>query len=52
MCIRDRFWVGAHTVVSIFGLLPNGDISEVAVAMTMLILPLYYICLLYTSRCV
>ena len=36
------FWVGVHTVVSALGLLPNGDISEIVVAMTMLILPLYY----------
>lgn len=36
------FWVGVHAVVSTLALLPNGDISEVVVAMTMLILPLYY----------
>ena len=36
------FWVGLHAVVSTLALLPNGDISEVVVAMTMLILPLYY----------
>ena len=41
--VTTLFWVGAHTVVSTLGLLPNGDISEVMVAMTMLILPLYYI---------
>ncbi len=36
------FWVAVHTVVSALGLLPNGDISEVVVAMTMMILALYY----------
>lgn len=41
--VTTLFWVGVHTVVSTLGLLPNGDISEVVVAMTMLILPLYYI---------
>ena len=37
------FWVAVHTVVSTLGLLPNGDISEVVVAMTMMILALYYV---------
>ena len=41
--VTTLFWVGVHTVVSTLELLPNGDISEVVVAMTMLILPLYYI---------
>lgn len=41
--VTTLFWMGVHTVVSTLGLLPNGDISEVVVAMTMLILPLYYI---------
>lgn len=41
--VTTLFWIGVHTVVSTLGLLPNGDISEVVVAMTMLILPLYYI---------
>ena len=41
--VTTLFWMGAHTVVSTLRLLPNGDISEVVVAMTMLILPLYYI---------
>ncbi len=41
--VTTLFWMGVHTVVSTLGLLPNGDISEVVVAMTILILPLYYI---------
>ena len=49
--VTTLFWVGVHTVVSTLGLLPNGDISEVVVAMTMLILPLYYIEALRGALC-
>ena len=36
-------WVAIHSIVTTFGLLPNGDVSEVAVALTMFILPVFYI---------
>lgn len=37
------FWIAVHTVVTTLGLLPNGDISEVAVGLTMCILPVFYL---------
>ena len=37
------FWFLVHYVVTTLGLLPNGDISEVGVSMTLLILPVFYI---------
>lgn len=36
-------WAGVHAAVSTFGLLPNGDISEIGVALTMLILIAFYV---------
>ena len=38
------FCMAAHrTVVTTFNLLPNGDISEVSVSLTLLVLPLFYV---------
>ena len=37
------FWMAAHAVVTTFNLLPNGDISEVSVSLTLLVLPLFYV---------
>lgn len=36
-------WMGVHTLVSFFGLLPNGDISEIGVALTLIILVAFYV---------
>lgn len=36
-------WMGVHAFVTANGLLPNGDISEIGVALTLFILPLFYI---------
>lgn len=36
-------WAGVHTAVNLLGLLPNGDISEIGVALTMLILIAFYV---------
>lgn len=37
------FWMAVHAVVTTFNLLPNGDISEVSVGLTLLVLPLFYV---------
>lgn len=37
------FWMAVHAVVTTFNLLPNGDISEVSVSLTLLVLPLFYV---------
>lgn len=35
-------WVAIHTAVSLLGLIPNGDISEIGVGLTMLVLIAFY----------
>ena len=37
------FWMAAHAFVTVNGLLPNGDISEIAVALNLFIMPLFYV---------
>ena len=36
------FWSGVHALITTFDLLPNGDISEIGVGLTLLILTLFY----------
>ncbi|MDO4437321.1 MAG: APC family permease [Coriobacteriaceae bacterium] len=36
-------WIGVHFVVTTFGLLPNGDVSEIAVGLTMIFLTGFYL---------
>lgn len=37
------FWMGVHAFVTVLGLLPNGDISEIAVSLNLFIMPLFYV---------
>lgn len=36
-------WVGIHSAVTMLGLLPNGDVSEIAVGLTMIFLTGFYV---------
>ena len=44
------FWLAAHTVVTAAGLLPNGDISEIGVSLTLFVLCLFYVRALSHAR--
>ncbi len=44
------FWLAVHTVVTAAGLLPNGDISEIGVSLTLFVLCLFYVRALSQAR--